>query len=367
MHLFNRVADTIFLKEESQATEQLDELKEIRNTLNATGQKILNRDIKLLKYGIAGEKNIAFELKNSHLLMYVIKDLFLEFDGLSAQIDYMVFTKKHCYLIECKNLYGNIQVNENDEFQRILTYNGRTRKEGMYSPMTQIQRHLDLIKRIVVKRKRSFFMKFAAERYFTDYYKPIIVLANPKTIVDTKEASHVVQEKVIRADQLIQYIKETEKHSSALPSSEKQVASQAQFFFNLHSNSKRDYLKKYDAYKVDKQPAISDEEASEQIEELSIEEVPIVEIPLIEKTHEIDPEFARLYNVLKQYRLLKSQDDKIKPYYIFTNAQLDQLVAKMPRTKRELKTVEGFGQVRVEKYGDDLIQIIKKYIDYINH
>ena len=221
MHLFNRVADTIFLKEESQATEQLDELKEIRNTLNAAGQKILDRDIKLLKYGIAGEKNIAFELKNSHLLMYVIKDLFLEFDGLSAQIDYMVFTKKHCYLIECKNLYGNIEVNENDEFQRILTYNGRMRKEGMYSPMTQIQRHLDLIKRIVVKRKRSFFMKFAAERYFTDYYKPIIVLANPKTIVDTKEASHVVQEKVIRADQLIQYIKETEKHSSALPSSEK--------------------------------------------------------------------------------------------------------------------------------------------------
>ena len=77
MHLFNRVADTIFLKEESQATEQLDELKKIRNTLNAAGQKILDRDIKLLKYGMAGEKNIAFELKNSHLLMYVIKDLFL--------------------------------------------------------------------------------------------------------------------------------------------------------------------------------------------------------------------------------------------------------------------------------------------------
>ena len=369
MSFFNRTADTIFLKEDSPAAGQLEQLENLRGTLNTEGLKILERDIKFLKYGIAGEENIAFELKNSHLFMYVLKDVYLEFDGLSAQIDYMVFTRKHCYVIECKNLFGNIEVSGNGEFKRIITYNGQTRKEGMYSPITQNQRHLDLIKKIIVHLKNNIVMKYAAEKYFDENYKPIVVLANPKTIINTKYAKKDIKNKVIRADQLIQYIKDLEKQSDAIPFTKNQVAMQAQAFLNLHTDTIKDYTKKYDAYKLDSKSYKVQTKTSEQIMTSSIKvapvEVPTLVEPMLEVTLTEDPKLARLHEVFKNYRLLKSRDEKIKPYYIFTNTQLDELVSKLPRTKQDLIKLDGFGKVKVEKYGDEILTIITKYFEYI--
>lgn len=33
----------------------------------------------------------------------------------------------------------------------------------------------------------------------------------------------------------------------------------------------------------------------------------------------------------------------------------------MPKTKEELKAVNGFGEIKINKYGNDIIEIIKKY------
>ena len=46
-----------------------------------------------------GEKNIAFELKNSGIPMYILHDIYLESDDLSAQIDYIVVTRKVVFII----------------------------------------------------------------------------------------------------------------------------------------------------------------------------------------------------------------------------------------------------------------------------
>lgn len=43
--------------------------------------------------------------------MVVLHDIYLEDGDLSAQIDYLVFTRKLCCIIECKNLYGDIEIN----------------------------------------------------------------------------------------------------------------------------------------------------------------------------------------------------------------------------------------------------------------
>jgi len=76
MGLFNRLKEPIFLKESSNAEEQLEKLKELEPLLNQEGQSIIRQDIKCLEYGIAGEKNIAFEFKNSHMPMYILHDIY---------------------------------------------------------------------------------------------------------------------------------------------------------------------------------------------------------------------------------------------------------------------------------------------------
>ena len=85
----------------------------------------VEQDIKTLSYGIFGEENVAFELNNSYLPMIVLHDLNIKYDGLSAQIDYLIITRKINLIIECKNLIGNIEVNNNGDFIRTTAYNGR--------------------------------------------------------------------------------------------------------------------------------------------------------------------------------------------------------------------------------------------------
>ena len=181
--------------------------------------------------------------------MYILHDIYLEDRVLNAQIDYLVFMKKICFVIECKNLYGNIEINSRGEFIRITGFNGKKNREGIYSPITQNQRHLELIKKIRVDSKGNIFTKLLTDRYFEDTYKAIVVLANPKTVLNAKYAKKEVRDKVIRADQLVKYIKDTMINLKNQHVAER-LFEWALSFLNLHKKVEKDYTGKYDKYKL---------------------------------------------------------------------------------------------------------------------
>ncbi|WP_066716332.1 HRDC domain-containing protein [Clostridium sp. Marseille-P299] len=37
------------------------------------------------------------------------------------------------------------------------------------------------------------------------------------------------------------------------------------------------------------------------------------------------------------------------------------LISKMPRSREELLAVAGFGEIKVNKYGDEILNIVRKY------
>lgn len=352
MGLFNRMKEPIFLKENSNAEAQLEQFKALEPLLNTEGQVIIRQDIKYLEYGIAGEKNIAFELKNSHIPMYIIHDIYLEDSDLSAQIDYLVFTKKICFVIECKNLYGNIEINSAGDFIRTMEFGGRKKKEGIYSPITQNQRHLELMKKMRVDNKSNILTKFMADKYFEDFNKSVVVLANPKTVLGAKFAKKEIKNKVIRADQLVKYIKtmyETSKESAV---SDEKLLEWAQSYLDLHKEIVKDYTDKYEKYKVN----ISKSENPQEQEVVPVkgQRSTIVDVA-------VSLEESEIFKELKAYRLGKSREENIKPYFIYNDNQLKDLISKMPRNKKELKAVSGFGEIKVNKYGDDILQIVNKY------
>lgn len=351
MGLFNRMKEPVFLKESSSAQVQLEKLKALKPLLNIEGQNIIKQDIKLLEYGIAGEKNIEFELKNSHMPMYILHDIYLEDGDLSAQIDYLVFTKKICFVIECKNLYGDIEINSSLDFIRTIKFGSSKKKEGIYSPITQNQRHLELMKKIKTDNKNNILTKYMAGRYFEDFNKSVVVLANPKTVLNTKYAKKEVKDKVIRADQLVNYIKEMYENSKVAADSEDRMLEWAQSYLDLHKDAKKDYTEKYEQYKdsiITLQR--SDEEALTPVAGKST--ITAAEV-LVEETD--------IFKELKAYRLDKSREEKIKPYFIYNDKQLKELISKMPKDKEELQTVVGFGEIKANKYGDDILRIVKKY------
>lgn len=67
-----------------------------------------------------------------------------------------------------------------------------------------------------------------------------------------------------------------------------------------------------------------------------------------------------LYIKLKEYRWNKSKEDNVKPYYIYSNSTLEDLIKFKPKSIDELKSIKGFGEVKSEKYGNDIINIINE-------
>ena len=197
--VFFRAQEPVILKEGSDAKEQLATLESLRETVPRSQRRRLDSDIRALKAGIVGEDRILFELRNSHLPLVVIHDLHLEFEGLTAQIDFLVLTRRRNFVLECKNLYGDISVNARGDFVR--SFGGR-RREGIYSPITQNQRHLGLMKRINLSTKGAIMSALLSPR-FDDLYRGLVVLANPKTILHDRNAKKEVKQQLVRGDQLV--------------------------------------------------------------------------------------------------------------------------------------------------------------------
>ena len=199
-----------FVKEFSSENKNILKLQELLEEVSdeETANNIKN-NINRLYYGVMGEKNVAYELKNSHMPILVLHNLYLEFNGLTAQIDFVVISEKFILVIECKNLVGEIDINNKGEFTRIFkTSTGKVyKKEGMYSPIVQNERHLELIKDILENEgiKRSILDKAIDQ---------ISVVANEKAVINDRFAKEKVKKRIIKHDQLIEKMKEISRKSS---------------------------------------------------------------------------------------------------------------------------------------------------------
>lgn len=222
MNLFNK-HQILFLKNSDRDTNYLEQLEELYSSSTGDTRKAIEKEISIIKAGIIGENNVIFELENSGMNMIVLHDLFIETEeGHSAQIDFMVICSKLIFIIECKNLFGNIEINNKGDFIRTIQYGGRYYKEGIYSPITQNTRHLEVLKE-KKNNNHASVINLLSDMMFSNFYKSLIVLANPKTVLNDKFAKKEIKQQVYRADQLIQVIKSENSRSNMPKSSFKEM------------------------------------------------------------------------------------------------------------------------------------------------
>ena len=182
--LFQKNFGPIVLKEDGELSKQIDAVKQQIDMASEPEKIKLKSQLKLLQEGETGEKNILFELKNSGIDMYILHDIRLEDGDRSAQIDFLVVTRKLIFVIESKHLIGDIEIDENNGFIRSYEYYGKKVREGFYSPVTQNQRHLQLIHDVVMNHKKNAIMRLAFDHWFSDYYQSLVVLATLKTVFE---------------------------------------------------------------------------------------------------------------------------------------------------------------------------------------
>ena len=323
MELFNRFRDTIFLKESSDLERQLDELKQIREKLDNTDE--IDKDIKLLEYGIAGEKEIAFELKNANIGMYVLHDVTFEYDGNKAQIDYLLFTRGYFYLVECKNLVGNITVDSNGQFYREYEYKGKKIKESIYSPYTQAVRHQDMMKKVWSDNHNKLDNFIFGRFHGKDFFRPIVVLSNSKCFLNTKYAPKEIKNDIIRADQLISYIqKDIDNLDSSELSGENRLKQASEVWLSRSITNNTNISSKY------------------------------------LNTIKAKDDKADLENKLRTFRKEKSKSMNVPAYYIFTDEELNNILEIMPKTIEELKKKRILTDIKIKCHGEEIIKIINK-------
>jgi len=70
---------------------------------------------------------------------------------------------------------------------------------------------------------------------------------------------------------------------------------------------------------------------------------------------------TELYNTLKRWRDMVVQDENTDIYMVANQATLKEIATYLPLTKKHLLQISGFGKVKVDKYGDDILEAVEEY------
>lgn len=188
--------ETIFLKEDSSLEAKVELLKKDRyhNSEN----------IYKLEKGIAGEKQLMYHLSKANVGMYVLRDVNFAYEGLKAQVDFIVVTSHHCYFIECKNHKTNaIHVDQYGNFEYSKMQGKKAVRIGVKSPITQVKEQFEVFKKICLKEN---------EKFKDDYFKTLVVFTDPENKIRKDNARKDIKYRVLKVDNLISQIEYDEKH-----------------------------------------------------------------------------------------------------------------------------------------------------------
>ena len=243
MALFRKSEVTV-LKDTTAFDAEIGELEELKARAKGALVSKIDNQIELLKKGSKGEDEIMFQLKYSGVDMIVLRDLYIECNDLSAQIDYYVVTPYLHFVIECKNLTGNITIDENGSFIRTYGHGKDVVKEGIPSPITQNERHLLVLKNLRIENAGKL-SRLILDKSFSNFTRPLVVLANSKTILNDKFAPKEIKNKVVRADNLANVLKAEISKCKEEPSSRKQMQQQAEYVLSFHKENQTDYVKRF--------------------------------------------------------------------------------------------------------------------------
>ena len=72
---------------------------------------------------------------------------------------------------------------------------------------------------------------------------------------------------------------------------------------------------------------------------------------------------VELFELLRELRNTIANDKDLIHYQVFNQKSLYEMCETLPTNKTELLKVNGFGKTRVEKYGTDILKVIRDYCD----
>ena len=324
LDIFDKFRDAIILKEDCELERKVKYLEELKNKNH--NNKSITQQLYIAQKGLEGENEIIYQLKKSNIGMFILHDVNLVYEDLKAQIDFVVITPWCCYFIECKNLIGNILVNEKGDFIREYSFKGHKVKKGIESPYRQVQAQRDVYKKIWLKLQGKL-KSFLFERNFESFHRVLVVAANGENILNTKYAPKEMKNNIIKADALIRKLEyDRDRSDRDLWDNKKAMEQWANHFIKLNIEKEENF-------------EIKLEDCEDKVESLNVD---VLKERLIE------------------FRKQRSKEKNIPAYYVFNNDELEKILQILPKTLEDLKKSKILNDVKVNAHGKDIVNIINQ-------
>lgn len=314
-------------------------------------------------------------------------------------------------------MFGEIEITSNGDFVRCFRENGQIiKREGIYSPIVQNERHVEMIKSIL-KGNRII------GKNYMEMVQHIVTIANPKTVINGRYASKEIKDHIIKHEHLTNKMKSLQE--ACIDSNwftEKTMYAIADCLMKYNQTNTFDYWKKYGIsssthtrrenyttrssqdfrnnsnskghqHNPGNSNNIRNNQTNRSNRGFSGNKQNSGNNPNLKANNNIGGKhnFNRdnrnqnfrnnqsieknqhtknvlsikdnpLYKKLNDYRYSKSIEENIRPHFVFTNQHLELLVRLKPRTINELMTISGFDNMKCNKYGEDIMDIINNYI-----
>ena len=173
-------------------------------------------------------------------------------------------------------------------------------------------------------------------------------MANPKTIIKKIKCPAEIEKTLIKYDQLKTTLEKYQNDkANQYDLAEKDMYSIAELLIRLNKPIDMNFEAKYQIV-----VEASQIEAEDQI---------VAETTQIKSRRDE----SVLREELTAYRLKKSREENVKAYFIYNNNEMEDMIAKYPLTEEELLQVKGFGKIKVEKYGKQILSVFEGTYEYL--
>lgn len=269
----------------------------------------INRDEKLMMYGLIGEERVYYQLNKIENNLIGLYNIRIRYKNQTVQFDYILVGYGKIIVLEVKNLFGNLVI-KNESCYREINKGIKTEIEGIYNPVIQLKEHCVVLK------------KYLNDKNVNLSLHGIIVMANDKTLIKN-ETNH---KNIIMYYNLSQYIN------------------------NIIKNCENDSVTNGKVSKL----FINDNE------EYSFKKFKRIGDKMINSTFYPDRlndcEYKMYLKVLEVREEYYKQSGLPIPY-VFTNREAENLVLAKPKSKEEFIKVNGFKEKRYEQFGEKIIKI----------
>jgi len=266
-------------------------------------------------------------------------------DGTTTEIDLLMINKAGFYVFESKNYSGWIFGDEKSKNWTVSLKGGK--KIQFLSPVIQNNGHIKALRKLLGETSNIFYSYIVfsqrCELKKVSVTSPDTFVVKRDMLLNDLRKDIGKRAEVLTDDQISAFYEILQKHSLA------DVKTKDLHIQNIVDKQKKEPV-------IFANPIVVTEsvicETTQAKDELLTEET-----ETIERTSQIED--APIYKNLKQYRFDTSKAENIQAYNIFNNAQMLAVISAMPVSLADLKKISGFGDVKCQKYGEAILEIVR--------